>query len=170
MLPQAARLLLAGTLTLTSGCSLALVDGPPDFIPVDQPLPEGACTIDRTLPFADAIGAGTLLFVAATSSDGDRVRFGAVLGGALGYSAYSGFRSVRQCRSRMLLKPRVPPADTASTWFRGALMTGTAQPAERIRWVPTSTRAPTETGATVVKSQPGVLLTPPPCKSAVRGS
>lgn len=121
MFPQAAGLLLAGALTLASGCSLALVDGPPDFIPVDQPLPEGACTIDRTLPFADAVGAGTLLFVAATSSDGDRVRFGAVLGGALGYSAYSGFNSVRQCRSRMLLKPRgPPPADTASTWFRGA--------------------------------------------------
>lgn len=108
-------LLLTGTLILTSGCSLALVDGPPDFIPVDQPIPEGACTVERTLPFADAIGAGTLLFVAATSSDGDRVRFGIVLGGALGYSAYSGFRSVRQCRSRMLLRPRGPPSsDTTS--------------------------------------------------------
>jgi len=108
-------LLLTGTLILTSGCSLALVDGPPDFIPVDQPIPEGACTVERTLPFADAIGAGTLLFLAATSSDGDRVRFGIVLGGALGYSAYSGFRSVRQCRSRMLLRPRGPPSsDTTS--------------------------------------------------------
>ena len=125
-LPRPARrfeggiLLLAGTLILTSGCSLALVDGPPDFIPVDQPIPEGACTIERTLPFADAIGAGTLLFVAATSSDGDRVRFGIVLGGALGYSAYSGFRSVRQCRSRMLLRPRGPPSsDTTSGGFPG---------------------------------------------------
>ena len=123
--PRAARrleggiLLLAGTLILTSGCSLALVDGPPDFIPVEQPIPEGACTVERTLPFADAIGAGTLLFVAATSSDGDRVRFGIVLGGALGYSAYSGFRSVRKCRSRMFLRPQHPPSsDTTSLHVR----------------------------------------------------
>ena len=119
---RAAVVLLIGALNLTSGCSLALVDGPPDFIPVDQPIPEGACTVERTLPFADAIGAGTLLFVAATSSDGDRVRFGIVLGGALGYSAYSGFRSVRQCRSRMLLRPKGPTSqDTTLTWFPGTL-------------------------------------------------
>lgn len=112
MMPEwrCAELLLIGTLTFTSGCSLALVDGPPEFIPADQPLPAGACTIDRTLPFMDAIGAGTLLFVAATSSRGDRVRFGAVLGGALGYSGYSGFRSVRRCRERMLLRPDPPPS------------------------------------------------------------
>ncbi|MDE2763912.1 MAG: hypothetical protein OXQ94_16900 [Gemmatimonadota bacterium] len=114
---RGAELLLIGTLTLTSGCSLALVDGPPDFIPADQPIPRGACTIDRTLPLMDAIGAGTLLFVAATSSEGDRVRFGAVLGGALGYSAYSGFRSVKRCRERMLLRPEPPPSpDTTMPW------------------------------------------------------
>ncbi len=119
---RAAGVLLMGAPILASGCSLALVDGPPDFIPVDQPMPEGACTVERTLPSADAVGAGTFLFLAATSSDADRVRLGIILGGALGYSAYSGFRSVRQCRSRMLLKPTSPPSrDTTSIWFPGPL-------------------------------------------------
>lgn len=34
-----ARLLLIGMLLLSSGCSLAFVNGPPDFIPADQPAP-----------------------------------------------------------------------------------------------------------------------------------
>ena len=119
-LSRTATLLVVGAPTLASGCSLALVDGPPDVIPVDQPIPEGACTVEKTLPFADAVGAGTFLFLAATSSDGDRVRFGVVLGGALGYSAYSGFRSVRHCRSRMLLRPKGPPSQPPAPHTGGA--------------------------------------------------
>ena len=107
------KLLLAAALILSSGCSLVLVDGPPDFIPADQPLPEGACTIDRTIPFLDAVGAAASAVVAVTSSEGDYVRVGAVLGAALGYSSYSGFSKVKRCRQRMLL-PAGAAADTMS--------------------------------------------------------
>ena len=106
------RLLLAGALMLTSGCSLVLVKGPPSYIPADEPVPEGGCTIDRTIPLVDALGAGTFIVTALTSSNGDHVRFGAVLGVALGYSSYSGFRKVRQCRRRVIQPADMAVADT----------------------------------------------------------
>lgn len=109
------RLLLAASLALTSGCSLVLVDGPPDFIPADEPVPEGSCTIDRTLPLLDAAGAAAGVGAAIYSSEGNYVRIGAVLGVALGYSSFSGFRKVSQCRGRML-QPTTAPADTLLPW------------------------------------------------------
>lgn len=112
MFPSAAKLLLIGTLVFTSGCSLVLVDGPPDFIPADEPVPQGACTTERTMPFVDAIGAGAFIATALTSSDGDKVRIGAVLGGALGYSSYMGFRRVGRCRARVFRPAGPVPPDT----------------------------------------------------------
>ena len=113
MFPSAAKLLLTGTLAFTSGCSLVLVDGPPDFIPADEPVPQGACTTERTMPFVDAIGAGAFIATALTSSDGDKVRIGAVLGGALGYSSYMGFRRVGRCRARVFRPAGPVPPDTS---------------------------------------------------------
>ena len=106
------RVLLGAALTFTSGCSLAFVDGPPDFIPADQRVPPGSCSIERVLPVLDAVGAGAFLITALTSSDGDAVRFGAVIGGGLGYSSYTGFRRVGRCRERMFMEPVGPPLDT----------------------------------------------------------
>jgi len=105
------RVLLGAALTFTSGCSLALVDGPPDFIPANEPVPPESCTIERALPFLDAVGAGAFLVTALTSSEGDRVRFAAVGSGALGFSSYTGFRRVKQCRERMF-QMETPSPDT----------------------------------------------------------
>ena len=107
------RLLLIGTLVSSSGCSLAFVDGPPDFIPANQPAPPGSCSTERLLPALDAIGAGAFLITALTSSDGDVVRFSAVLSGGLGFSSYTGFRRVGNCKEMMLLEPGGPLPDTA---------------------------------------------------------
>lgn len=106
------RFLLGVSLTLTSGCSLAFVDGPPDFIPANEPVPPESCTIERALPILDAVGAGAFLITALTSSDGNEVRFGAVLSGALGFSSYTGFRRVGSCRERMFMEPGGPVLDT----------------------------------------------------------
>ena len=113
------RVLLGAAVVFTSGCSLAFVDGPPDFIPANEPVPPESCTIERALPFLDAVGAGAFLVTALTSSDGDRVRFSAVGSGALGFSSYTGFRRVRQCRQRMFQMPETPSPDTT---FAGALV------------------------------------------------
>lgn len=110
------KLLLTVALTFTSGCSLVLVDGPPDFIPANQPVPEGACTIDRTMPFMDAIGATAGAATAIFSSEGEYVRIGLVLGGVLGYSSFSGFRKVSQCRRRMFLPTGSRSSDTPFPW------------------------------------------------------
>ncbi len=111
------KLLLTAALALTSGCSLVLVDGPPDFIPVDQPVPAGACTIDRTMPLVDAVGAAAGVATAVFSSKGDYVRVGAVLGAAFGYSSYSGFRKVSRCRGRMLEPDGSTAPDTTFAWL-----------------------------------------------------
>lgn len=110
------KLLLTAALILSSGCSLVLVDGPPDFIPVDQPVPAGACTIDRTMPLVDAIGATAGVAAAFFSSEGNQVRIGAVFGGVLGYSSYRGFRKVSQCRHRMFRPAQTPRPDTTLAW------------------------------------------------------
>lgn len=106
------RVLMGVALTFTSGCSLAFVDGPPDFIPANEPVPPESCTIERALPFLDAVGAGAFLVTALTSSDGDNVRFAAVGSGALGFSSYTGFRRVKQCRERMFQMLETPSPDT----------------------------------------------------------
>ena len=49
---------------------------------------------DEPFPLIDAVGAVAGVATALTSSDGDAVRFGAVAGGALGFSSYTGFRRV----------------------------------------------------------------------------
>jgi len=103
-------------LLFTSGCSLVLVDGPPDFIPANQTVPAGACTVDRTMPFVDAIGATAGAATAVFSSEGDYVRIGLVLGGVLGYSSLSGFRKVSQCRRRMFQPASSSPPDTLFPW------------------------------------------------------
>ena len=110
------KLLLTAALTLTSGCSLVLVDGPPDFIPADQPVPAEACTIDRTMPFVDAIGATAGVAAAVFSSKGSQVRIGAVMGGVLGYSSFSGFRKVKHCRQRVFQPVGSPSSDTPFPW------------------------------------------------------
>lgn len=110
------KLLLTSALILTSGCSLVLVDGPPDFIPANEPVPQGACTVDRTMPFLDAIGATAGAAAAVFSSEGNEVRIGIVLGGVLGYSSFSGFRKVRQCRHRMFQPTGSPRSDTLFPW------------------------------------------------------
>lgn len=98
------RLVAIGALaTLTSGCSLFLVDGPPGYIPANDPVPLGACTTGRLIPLIDAVGAVAGTATALTSSDGDAVRFGAVLGGGLALSSYTGFRRVGECRRRVNL-------------------------------------------------------------------
>ena len=112
------RLLLTGALALSSGCSLVLVHGPPDYVPAEDPVPPGSCTMERTLPAVDAAGAAIAVIVALTSSEGRDVRIGAAAGGALGFSAYRGFRKVGSCRSRMpevLVGP--PSPDTTWTLF-----------------------------------------------------
>lgn len=113
------RVLLGAALTFTSGCSLAFVDGPPDFIPANEPVPPESCTIERALPLLDAAGAGAFLVTALTSSDGDKVRFAAVGSGALGFSSYTGFRRVKQCRERMFQVLETPSPDTL---FPGTLI------------------------------------------------
>ena len=110
------KLLLTAALTFTSGCSLVLVDGPPDFIPANEPVPEGACTVDRTMPFLDAIGATAGAATAIFSSEGNEVRIGLVLGGVLGYSSFSGFRKVSQCRRRMFQPATSRSSDTLFPW------------------------------------------------------
>ena len=112
------RLLLVCALLLTSGCSMVLVKGPPSYIPADEPVPEGACTIDRTIPLVDALGAGGSIIAALTSSHGDVVRFGAVAGAALGYSSYSGFRKVRRCRARVIRSGDFDMAVADTTFMR----------------------------------------------------
>jgi len=107
-----ARQLLVGSLVFLSGCSLAFVDGPPDFIPADEPVPPGSCSIERVLPVLDAVGAGASLIVALTSSEGDAVRFGTVVSAGLGFSSYTGFRRVNSCKQRMFMDPAGPPLDT----------------------------------------------------------
>lgn len=110
------KLLLTAALLLTSGCSLVLVDGPPDFIPANQPVPEGACTVDRTMPFVDAVGATAGVAAAVFSSEGNEVRIGAVLGAVLGYSSLSGFRKVSQCRRRVFQPTTSRSTDTLFPW------------------------------------------------------
>ena len=96
------RLAVIGALaTLTSGCSLVLVKGPPGYIPANDPVPAGACTSERIIPLIDAVGAVAGVATALTNSDGDAVRFGAVGGAALGFSSYTGFRRVGACRKRV---------------------------------------------------------------------
>lgn len=100
------RILLIGALAaLSAGCSLVLVDGPPDFLPANDPVPPGSCTVDRTIPLIDAVGAAGGLVTALTNSDGDAVRIGAVVGAALGFSSYRGFSRVGRCRERMTIAP-----------------------------------------------------------------
>ena len=111
------RLLLGAALVFTSGCSLVLVDGPPDYIPANEPVPLESCTIDRTFPLLDAAGTGIAIAAVLWSSEGDAVRYGAVGGAALGFSSYTGFRRVNQCRDRV-----IPRLDTLST---DALFPGT---------------------------------------------
>ncbi|MCY4398171.1 MAG: hypothetical protein OXE96_02350 [Gemmatimonadetes bacterium] len=106
-----ARSLLTCSLLLLSGCSLALVKGPPDFIPAEEQVPMGSCTIERVMPMADAIGAGAFLVAALTDSNGDVVRISAVLAGGLGFSSYTGFRRVKSCKERMFM-PGGPVLDT----------------------------------------------------------
>lgn len=111
------RLLLGAALVFTSGCSLVLVDGPPDYIPANEPVPLESCTIDRTFPLLDAAGTGIAIAAVLWSSEGDAVRYGAVGGAALGFSSYTGFRRVNQCRDRV-----IPRLDTLSN---DALFPGT---------------------------------------------
>ena len=108
-----ARSLLTCSLVLLSGCSLAMVKGPPDFIPAEEQVPMGSCTVERIFPILDAVGAGAFVITAITSSDGNAVRAGAVLGGALGFSSYTGFRRVGNCKERMFPGPGGPVLDTA---------------------------------------------------------
>ena len=126
-----ARSLLTCSLLLLSGCSLAFVKGPPDFIPAEEQIPMGSCTIERILPVLDAVGAGAFVITAITSSDGNAVRVGAVLSGALGFSSYTGFRRVKNCKERMFPGPGGPVLDTvlvqpldgiASPLFGGPLL------------------------------------------------
>ena len=107
-----ARSLLTCSLVLLSGCSLAMVKGPPDFIPAEEQVPMGSCTVERIFPILDAVGAGAFVITAITSSDGNAVRAGAVLGGALGFSSYTGFRRVGSCKERMFPGPGGPVLDT----------------------------------------------------------
>lgn len=107
-----ARQLLVGSMVLLSGCSLAFVDGPPDFIPANEPVPPGSCSVERVLPILDAVGAGASLIVALTDSEGDAVRFGAVVSAGLGFSSYTGFRRVNSCKERLFMQPAGPPVDT----------------------------------------------------------
>ena len=98
------RLVAVGALaTLTSGCSMVMVKGPPGYIPENDPVPLESCTTARTIPLIDAAGAVAGVAAALTSGDGDAVRFGAVLGAGLGFSSYTGFRKVGACRSRVNL-------------------------------------------------------------------
>ena len=107
------RPLLICALVFSSGCSLALVKGPPDFIPAQEQVPMGSCSIERILPVLDAVGAGAFAVTTHTSSDGNAVRVSAVLGAALGFSSYTGFRRVENCKERMFLGLRGPFLDTA---------------------------------------------------------
>ncbi len=101
------RLVAIGALaTLTSGCSLVMVKGPPGYIPANDPVPAGACTSGMTIPLIDAVGAVAGVATALTNSEGDAVRFGAVAGGALGFSSYTGFRRVGACRKRISPAPQ----------------------------------------------------------------
>ena len=96
------RLVAIGALaTLTSGCSMVLVKGPPGYIPANDPVPLGACTTGRLIPLIDAVGSVAGVATALTSDDGNAVRFGAVLGAGLGFSSYTGFRKVGACRKRV---------------------------------------------------------------------
>lgn len=115
---------LASTLT---GCSLAFVNGPPGYLPPDEPVPIESCTLDRTFPLLDAIGAGSFLVTTLTSSDGTEVRISALVGGALGISSFVGFRRVRTCKERVLRAIEESSAldivPQATTWNAGPLLT-----------------------------------------------
>ncbi len=68
------RLVAIGALaTLTSGCSLVMVKGPPGYIPANDPVPAGACTSGMTIPLIDAVGAVAGVATALTNSEGDAV-------------------------------------------------------------------------------------------------
>ena len=138
------RVFVIGALAaLSSGCSLVLVDGPPDFIPTDDPVPLGSCTLDRTIPLIDAVGAAGGLVTALTSSDGDAVRIGAVVGAALGFSSYRGFSKVGRCRERMTFAPEAAPVMRAQLplFTAPAVMIPRTQRADRSRIPPIATPA-----------------------------
>ncbi len=158
------RLVAIGALaTLTSGCSLVMVKGPPGYIPANDPVPAGACTSGMTIPLIDAVGAVAGVATALTNSEGDAVRFGAVAGGALGFSSYTGFRRVGACRKRISPAPQgqgfalpagtVPGGATRYTWPVAGLRPSEFLNAPRFRPV----------SATPLRSpDPGFLTVPRP--------
>ncbi len=116
----------AGAAVLSTGCSMAFVDGPPNYIPAEDPVPPDACTAEMIYPAADAVGAVVFAIAAITGSEGNEVRVGAVGAGALGFSAYSGYRRVSDCRDRM---PRVDvnpifPDSSSAVFPRGSVFPG----------------------------------------------
>ncbi len=159
------RLIAVGALaTLTSGCSLVMVKGPPGYIPANDPVPSGACTSARTIPLIDAVGSVAGVATALTSSDGDAVRFGAVAGGALGFSSYTGFRRVGACRARMSPAPpvqgfalparTVPGGPTLYNWPDAGMRPGDLLNAPRfLRPLPATP---------ILSPDPGFLAGPPP--------
>lgn len=108
--------LLALVAVLSSGCSLLLVDGPPQ-IRAGAPVPATAdCTTGSTMPIVDIIiGVSTTMMVAEVVDPDDGWGSGEVLMFALpvGFfgSSFEGFRRTRRCRE-FLATPVAP--DTAT--------------------------------------------------------
>ena len=107
---------LALVAVLSSGCSLRLVDGPPQIRP-GAPVPATAnCTTGSTMPIVDIIiGVSTTMMIEEVVDTDDGWDSGEVLMFALpvGFfgSSFEGFRRTRRCRE-FLATPVVAPDTT----------------------------------------------------------
>ena len=107
-----------------------LVEGPPGYVPVGQPMPDGACTTGRTLPALDAVvaavNAGATVRLVGMSEfevqdiTGDQTpKEFIVIGAGLwtiiwAGSSVKGFQDVRACRRRTFEPIIWPPVDSTS--------------------------------------------------------
>ena len=125
------RTILICAISITSGCSLAFVKGPPEGVTVaDIPQLSLFCTSGKVLPTLDYIGAAlqAVSFLAVVNQteaevrrqyDADRAAMLALHGGlalAFGVSAQSGVKKVNDCRRAITLpyRPSSGPPRTAS--------------------------------------------------------
>ena len=120
-------------LLLLSSCSYFTVKGPPAYIPPNDPVPIGACTLESKAPIADGIVAGFLTFNLVESfwlSD-DEVRDkrsvskrfyimeSIVIIGTFAHSSYTGRKRIKKCRIRTFQKKvqKVTESNPTMLWY-----------------------------------------------------
>ena len=95
------------TVLLTSGCSLAFVNGPPHVRPGATPPATATCTTTRLVPVADGMAAAAYGIMATRLLDDDVEVEGYLMAYAipvlLAGSAVEGWRRVTRCKEFMLM-------------------------------------------------------------------